>query len=490
MDTSTQTSTGDSDQNGSSQDLESSTHHPGADETPLNLETAIAAEASPTDPHSVPLPQLDDSELDLLNVEEEDIYEESSSTAVHSELEVMDGLSSDDDTSDDESQAWSLVGDEEMGEDHVSAENEAEVNEEAEDISSSPLDTTHEAHIELPLVTPEDVDASAASQSLPVGGIDQISAGVNSTSNVSEPLGSEVENSHHGHEAGLTLQTPPVVEDDKSQQEISPTFDDLSTYVNVSEPETSGDVQDAKESHDSTTFIGSVDTDQSSPPDSSPDTPQTVHVVSTPEPSAPPIESATPKDDQANTASATDETPPAGLSNAEKDTPEVTHHSDTASEEPAENAVNDPPEEQPNLNLVTNETPAMHPEETHSHTEQPPPLSNPSEVSGELPTDETAISVQPVAEELDPITFEDSSSAPTNSSQNDDILVAHVVNSPVVVSVDFDISPSASPSSSTRSVFSDSPFPNRPFTEFHLVSPVSPVLQLDKQSVLFFCEGK
>ena len=597
VDTNTHTSTDDNDQNGSSLDLEFSTHHPGADETPLNLEPAIAAEASPIDPHSVPLPQLDDSELDLLIVEEDGIYEESSSTAVPSELESdLDGLSSDDDTRDDESQAWSLVGDEEMEEVHVSAENEVEVNEElrAEGMSSSPLDITHDAHIELPSVTPENVDASAGAQSLPpVGGIDQIiSADVNSTTpDVSGPLISEVGNSHHEHEAGLT---PTLAVDDNSQQDHSPTIDDLATYVNVSEPESSSDVQDVKELHDSTTLIGSVDVDQPSspdspdppqaipipgsstppiesnvsepessgdmqgkepttligsvdadqssspdspdppqaipiagsstpptesnvsepessgdvqevkeptiligsvdadqpsPPDSGPDPPQTTPVIA--KPSTPPTESATPEDD-ANTASTTDITPPADLPNTEEDTPEVTETAST--EEPAETVVNDSQEEKPNLNPVANETPTMSPEETHSErtrTEQQlQPLSNPSEVFGDLPTNDSAINIQPVAEELDPITFEDSASAPAISSQNDNILVAHVVHSPVEVSVDFDVSASASPSSSTRSVFSDAPFPNGPFTDFHLVSPMSPVLHLDKQSVLFFCEGK
>ena len=132
---------------------------------------------------------------------------------------------------------------------------------------------------------------------------------------------------------------------------------------------------------------------------------------------------------------------------------------------------------------------------THSewtHSEQPlpshPVVRNPSEAHGEsVPTTGDSVVVHPVAE--DPIRFEDSA-APTISAQNDDIPVIDEVHPAVNVSVELDISASASPSSSTRSVFSDSPFSTRLHSEFHLVAPVSPVLCLDKCNVLLFCEGE
>jgi hypothetical protein len=428
----------------------------------------------------------------------------------------MDGLSSDDDTSDDESQAWSLVGDEELG--------ELREAEKLQGGASSLFGVTHEH----PSVTPEDssrstnvngthLDATPAAESTGLDPITSANLEFTSPSDTSDSAGqqstdSEVENQKH--EAGLPLPTPPLpAEDDESQQDLSSAIESP-TSVEVSEHETSGDANGTNESNNST--MNEVDTGQSSPPDGGPDTPQAVPVVSTPEqPSSSP-----PEENQAATAPVTDEASLSLPSDVEENLSEVTHPSYTVFTEPSEPAVNEPPEERPDLKPVTNETPADLAETSErTHAEQPlPSLSNPvphdPEVHGEsVPTTgDSAIGVRDVEEELGPINLENSPGesvpttnnsapvhtvveeidpiAPTTSAQHDDIPVLHAVHSPVNVSVELDISASVSPSSSTRSVFSDSPFCNRHFPEFHLLSPVSPALCLDKSNLLLFREGR
>jgi hypothetical protein len=509
-----------SDQYGSSLDRESATFYPAAGETPSIVEAAVAAELalnSPVNPHTVPLPQLDGSELDPLDMEENDMDDDdevfSADEGVDSGLEPG-GLSTDDDTSDDESQAWSLVGDEDTGEIHVSVENEVE---ELQGGTSSPFDVTHEPHIEHPPVTPEDpsaivdasfADASSAAQSSPVDnsepGLDQvISADLDSTllAEVSDPdgkhsQGSQVEDIHQKHEAGLPLPTPPLPGNDELRQDLSPkNGDDLPTSTNV-DPELSRDIQEAEELPNSTIDNGSVDTSQSSPPDGGPGPPQTVPIVAAPEQASASLsEPETP--DQANTPSVTDESSSACLSNMEEHTPEVMHPSETVpTEEHSEAVINDPLEERADLKPVMNETPLSDSEGTESShlcgAEQLPiPVSHNPDMQGESihNTDDSASGVHSHAKELEPITFEDLA-APRNSALNDDIPIAHAVLSPVNLSVELDISASASPSSSSRSVFSDSPFSNRPYHDFHLVSPMSPDLCLDGCNMLLFCDGK
>jgi hypothetical protein len=194
-------------------------------------------------------------------------------------------------------------------------------------------------------------------------------------------------------------------------------------------------------------------------------------------------------------AIAADELPSPGLSNTE-DQPGIAQFS--PNEQTSETVVDDSPEVQMDSELTTNEKNGILKSishlpnsgeadsgETHSESEQSPPTHNSSEVHVEsgCPADDSETGVGPIEKESGSIHFE----ALMGSADNE-VLITHTMHSPANLSFEFDMSPSTSPSSSSRSLFSDSPFSAYP--DFSLLSPLSPVWCLEKGSVLFVCESK
>lgn len=422
-----------------------------------------------TDPHTVSLPQPDDSELSFLNEEAENTLRDEvfSDEAVGSELESA-GLSSNDDRGDDESQSESMFCLEEVGDVYDN---------EVEGLQGS-FDVIHNCHIEHPSDIPEEpsasrstvVDAASETQS------DQTicaRADFSPSSHAFDPDG-QVEQSPQLNKVGPS---PPPAEN----------VDFNKNHPNVSEPELSGNVQETHKSNES------LDTGQSFP-DRDPDPSCTV--VFTPEESSRRLSespaSVLKENCQAHAMPFSDNPPSTGLSNMDDNFPEIIHHSATSSTE--EVVINDPPEEQTNSDSASNEL-VSEPGEVDSETillpETPPLVPDPVT----LTSSEIHVVSKPPADDSVPAVLSTeeeriASEALGDSSQNVDIPIAYAGLSPSEISVEFDMSTSFSPSSSSRSIFSDSPFSTRINPDVFYLSPVSPVLCLLGGKSLLFYEGQ
>lgn len=445
-----------------------------SEETSPDLEpTADSPLESPSslDPHTIPLPQSDDPEL---NVEDDVINNDqalSDEEAVGSDLE-SDGLTTHGHTSDDESHAGSTVDSDEVGEVHVSDETENQDSmPQAEGESSSPA---HDFHIENTSATHEEPSSSTiVGLSLTQGShVDVESTPVDQT--ISAQVDFDSSDTSNSHPAPF-LETPRSTE---NVGHLAQSFGDvLPTTLTPSNPQRSGDIQDVKESNLTST--------SESCPDVIPDP---AHL------STPDHQSSEPASEKQNASSLIDDLPPAGLFNIpEENTPEVAHPSDAIPDNPSSEAVNNSQNLQTNEESVSSEQPVIEAlniiEETNAETIRLSE-SGQSRSESEVTADNSATGGHSIGEELDPLTFEDSANH-TVTVPESDIPVAYTGRSAIVVPVglSLDISASVSPASSSRSIFTDSPFTTRMY-EFQLVTPVSPGLCLGKGDALHFCEGK